>query len=626
MDSDSLTNALSRILSPEMRNKALEDFHRDMSATSESLRCIPPNPYRDENIPIEPKDLQNSSRDELLATMQSWMEGMKPRFLPLESLNSMQECQKNHWSQHKQDCKNPMMSTDWKPAWTREGRRPSFMSDNKDQDILSKGAALWGNMPAIDVINLTANEKDPTRDFSLAFVASGDLRNVLLTVNSLPQDYSGHLNILFNDGTLPIVFRNAVLLYILGTVEDESLAADMALHFWYSAFLPVEYRIRISAVVTPFLANLYDNHPIGPLSTIRCLFPTDVKEHFLHFCSSSFPIGEAQEELDCVRNAPHRRDYRDRMYLLLRPSHRVAYQEFRRFGLVLPFGAANAHFNVPNASLFSLDQKWLQTDFADPLHGWDVNTVIRCGNAHGATSEDIYGCLYFFLADQLRTFARRLRQFRISFTVTGFEACALSKLIQKNELSEFLNLPSSIRFDRIEVSNIFDRNYVGLRSVLTHWAPLLRRNSTAAIVGYFMNWAMQREGRVFHADHKTRSKVIERLYREGRVPGLTPRDGQPLSIEDIQNSVIGAMGHAESLYDNSIPFSRYLTKQGLKSILMETKLDLREKHTIVPHRIHAALSASPDELPQFENDEDWYRWHELSSFTYTERYVEFICA
>ncbi|KAF8636838.1 hypothetical protein AX17_003230 [Amanita inopinata Kibby_2008] len=638
MDPDSLASAFSRILSPEMIDEVREESHRDMTYTGGSLRLIPPDPNQDDINPIKFKNLR--------------AEGMKPRFPPLEvlpcanievskyrvcpnpgkmacsqcrlSLTSMQECQKNHWKQHKRDCKNPMMSTDWKPA--RDGHGPIFVSDGEEWDSLFKGVSLWGNMPAIDIINLAANEKDPTKDFSLAFVASGDLRNVVMTINSLPENYSGQLNILLNDHNLPVVFRNIVLLFILGSTEDQSLAADVALHFWYSAFLPAVYRTRISALTTAFLSKLYDIHPLGPLSNLQCFVPTNVKEYFSHLASSSFAVAEAREEYDRVRNNPSRGDYRDRMYLLLRPSHRVAFKVFRLFGLILPFGALNAHFNVPNASLFSLNRKWLQTDFADPLEGWDVDAVIRVGKAHGATAEDIYGCLYFFLTHELRTFARRLRQFRISFKITNLDACILSEMIKGNELSELINLPST-RFDRIEVSNIFDANYVGLRRVLMCWAPLLRQSSAAAIVGYFMNWAMQhREGRAHNADRETYSKVLQRLLEEGRVPGFTQCNGQRPSMDSIQASLAGTPDYVESLCDNSEPFSRFLAKQGLKRVLTETKLVLREKHTIVPHRIRVPLSASPDELPHFKDDEDWYRLHELSSFSFTERYVEFIRA
>lgn len=55
----------------------------------------------------------------------------------------------------------------------------------------------------------------------------------------------------------------------------------------------------------------------------------------------------------------------------MEPSHRVACMEYRRYGIVLPFGAFNAHFNVPNSTLFSHDGQWLQNDSANPLQGWE---------------------------------------------------------------------------------------------------------------------------------------------------------------------------------------------------------------------------------------------------------------
>jgi hypothetical protein len=84
-------------------------------------------------------------------------------------------------------------------------------------------------------------------------IASGDLRNVLRSFNGLPSDYSGHLNILINDFNPVIFCRNVVLLLILGNVADETLAADIALHFWYSAFIPVERRFQTSVILGSFL-------------------------------------------------------------------------------------------------------------------------------------------------------------------------------------------------------------------------------------------------------------------------------------------------------------------------------------------------------------------------------------
>ena len=75
----------------------------------------------------------------------------------------------------------------------------------------------------------------------------------------------------------------------------------------------------------------------------------------------------------------------------------------------------------------------------------------------------------------------------------NLDARELPSLIHENALSE-LNVPSSIKFDRIEVSNILDANYVGLRDVLIPWGPLLEESRNAAIVGYFMNWHMVQQG------------------------------------------------------------------------------------------------------------------------------------
>jgi len=238
------------------------------------------------------------------------------------------------------------------------------------------------------LINIAKNEKDASQDLSIALVglcfssiimpqtshfdsaASGDLRHVVQTINALPHDCSGHLQVLINDRCLHVVARNIAILLILGTVSDEKMAADIALHFWYSVFLPAEYSTNIMAIVVSFLLREDPQpQPLGPHSSMDCSFPSEMLPLFRRFWSLS--MADAQNEYDRVRTASSRRDFRDRMYARLKPSHRLAFQKFRRFGIVLPFGALDAHFNVPNASLFSLDGKWLQTDYADPLGGWE---------------------------------------------------------------------------------------------------------------------------------------------------------------------------------------------------------------------------------------------------------------
>jgi hypothetical protein len=95
------------------------------------------------------------------------------------------------------DCKDSIISSNWKPGWVVECRRPSFLVESKSpaeefkiQLQMSAGVSLsvlcfyftsamerpslkfthsWGNVPAMDIVNLPSNERDPKTDLSLAF-------------------------------------------------------------------------------------------------------------------------------------------------------------------------------------------------------------------------------------------------------------------------------------------------------------------------------------------------------------------------------------------------------------------------------------------------------------------------
>ena len=146
--------------------------------------------------------------------------------------------------------------------------------------------------------------------------------------------------------------------------------------------------------------------------------------------------------------------------------------------------------------------------------------MIQSGKAHGAQPEDIYGCLYFFLSTHLRTLARRIRKLPFSFKLFSVEACALSKHIEENVFTG-MGIASNTRFDRIEVSNILDVNYVGTRQVLTAWSPFLRQNKHAVIVGYFMNWFMvQKDGRVQGAGKSAMEQATKQLLERKGVDNV----------------------------------------------------------------------------------------------------------
>jgi len=102
--------------------------------------------------------------------------------------------------------------------------------------------------------------------------------------------------------------------------------------------------------------------------------------------------------------------------------------------------------------------------------------------------EDIYGCLYFHISDQLKALSKRIKSLSITFHLAQLPVQQLVEDLQQGKLSKN-GLSPTIKFDRIDVSNILDDNYVGIEPLLTKWKPFLADTKHAAIVGYFMNWS-----------------------------------------------------------------------------------------------------------------------------------------
>ncbi|ODM16214.1 hypothetical protein SI65_08213 [Aspergillus cristatus] len=121
------------------------------------------------------------------------------------------------------------------PAWILESRTPSFIGSGIGEQFGAK-KYLWGNVPALDVLQLESNEgEDQAGDLRILFAASGDLRNIVKTVARLPRSYSHSLEITINDRDFEIVARNIILLLIALVVEKVDEAVDCIIHLWYSA-------------------------------------------------------------------------------------------------------------------------------------------------------------------------------------------------------------------------------------------------------------------------------------------------------------------------------------------------------------------------------------------------------
>ncbi|RSL58789.1 hypothetical protein CEP53_006047 [Fusarium sp. AF-6] len=99
---------------------------------------------------------------------------------------------------------------------------------------------IWGDVPALDILKLNENE-----DLAILFAGkyrsnllpSGDLRNVVKTVTSLPESFRRRIAITINDNDFEVVARNIILLLTaMLSVEPED-GTNRMIHIWYSAFI-----------------------------------------------------------------------------------------------------------------------------------------------------------------------------------------------------------------------------------------------------------------------------------------------------------------------------------------------------------------------------------------------------
>jgi hypothetical protein len=84
-----------------------------------------------------------------------------------------------------------MAKEHWRPAWDREGRIPHWASgvaSTNWHNVFGGSKYLWGNTPAVDVLNLERNEGiDYKEDIALLFAGQCRIvvRLCLLMYNSV---------------------------------------------------------------------------------------------------------------------------------------------------------------------------------------------------------------------------------------------------------------------------------------------------------------------------------------------------------------------------------------------------------------------------------------------------------
>ncbi|KIK70079.1 hypothetical protein GYMLUDRAFT_994125, partial [Collybiopsis luxurians FD-317 M1] len=543
------------------------------------------------------------------------------------------QCQEAHWPTHKKDCKHPYNRSDWKPTWVAQNRSPAFVGEDLSPQV-HFGAHhapeyLWGNTPAADCLQLEHNEgvaQSIDKDLNLCFAASGDIRNMIKTVNGLPEDYRGRCKIILNDRSPLVSTRNILILYALlrdgPTIE---CAAETAVHLMYSSALCP----RNSSELRHCVQNLYgdlmylpDSPAFRSIIAIRGRGTLSMQQYICALVAQTLPmlrathsVQETRKAMHSVMLCPERVDYRDRYLFGLEPRDRLSFLRFRESGILLPYGEDLGKL------LFSAAGKWFSMDSANPLFSWDLGEVVKTGQAHGLDRADVYGCLFFHVKAQFMKFASRFERFQIDIHVSQFDASAASELLQKGELYPSL-FNKDTKFDRIETSNIAD--FLGIPRVLGDWSPLINRgNRHASILVYLMNWFLRQPG----ASTMDPVGVKKTLIPMKKICSVLVRlvsalQTIALSADRCNPDTILIYSHLDSFLDNHAQLQEFLESDGANGAIELHRLRLKARNQVNPRRFGIALGDCPDALPSMTKSE-FYNAYILGGCDAGVRFLEF---
>jgi len=191
--------------------------------------------------------------------------------------------------------------------------------------------------------------------------ASGDFRNVVETLASLPQTYTGGLLFAINDLDMDIVARNVIMLLLALKVEDPEQAVQSIIHIWYSATIrPVDARL-LAELIHPMIEDVcvkITDRAAGSLqaktrkvgkSSLRLVLKKEAwKTLFSHLrLPPGLTLQQAYDKRVAVTKAEQQQEiHRD--LCVLHPEHRLCREKYREDGIMLPFGHSREGFTIPN--------------------------------------------------------------------------------------------------------------------------------------------------------------------------------------------------------------------------------------------------------------------------------------
>ncbi|ESK84745.1 hypothetical protein Moror_582 [Moniliophthora roreri MCA 2997] len=517
----------------------------------------------------------------------------------------------------------------WQPSWILENRDPKFISTVAWSPLSEEHHCY----PAMDILQLGHNEgilDAANMDFKLCFTACSDIRNLVKTVNSLPKDYSGYCSILINDTDALSLNRSLVILFALlspGPSIDE--AAELVTHLMYSSFLTPQAAGYVQSCVD----YIYASDPCDSKMSFRVKLPTrgtgssicstqavvgprQVLEMFTDHWSADDAAKVMKRSLDMDTGG----DTWDLFMSKLMPSHRLSFNAYRESGILMPFSMNTTRFTQPNRLLFSPEGKWLGT--LNPLQGWDMNPTLLSGERHGADPADLCGCLFFHVKNQLREFARRVKDLNVDILLTQFDPKILSKGLSSGALG-FERVSDggerAMLFDRVHTEDLVER--VGLKECLADWAPLLNpRNPCSSLL---MCAGSRKLSTTWDTSPKRNPRAaLATIIRKCSGWVVHPKLKKSFSLGLRSPKLLRLIESLDAFYDHDEALSELLENPEIDLMAESFGVYLRRQNCVHPKRFGVPLEAPDHQLPSMNRDE-FYQLATLCAVNFSVRFIEF---
>ncbi|XP_022089909.1 uncharacterized protein LOC110978891 isoform X2 [Acanthaster planci] len=405
-------------------------------------------------------------------------------------------CQRTDWKSHKSICKEVQASIRSLAETLQLRRSPT---DKTSRDF----PYYIGNIIAIDLLQLDNNEMkaevmgdELSRDYHILSVGCGNLRNMVLTAGSLPDDYQGKLHITLNDYDPFVMARNVLLLFMLVRFADDDDVASSLTTIWYSLHLPKrEYdmiKTSLDELIQSNAKQIFDATKglvkvlEEDLSPMRKIWEQWQSMECQRDKSNSINLGEQRKVLFQNANMAHNLS---NYFEELSGTEKKMVKHWFDHALFFPTERKQKNIPFDNPTLTGRQPAFTATSQspeespfvysvntdAFPFSEWDCLRVRE--KTVGSLSSPMV-MYHNYVTDLLQKVKTLILQGRIHVHVS------LANCLDFPKHHQSLNMPN---YDRIFTSNLAD--YLGIPTLLQTFKPLLNtNNSFSVIIVTYMNW------------------------------------------------------------------------------------------------------------------------------------------